>query len=250
MTWITADFPDLPASAQGKVKAIVTCREGGVSTAPYASFNLASHVGDEGVKVQTNRAILREEAGLPTQPYWLNQTHSACVLDIPFEYRTDIAADASFTSVPKTVCAVLTADCLPLLVVDKDASEVAAIHAGWRGLASGIVENTLTRLRSSVEHLHVYLGPAIGPGAFEVGEDVRQAFVSLNRGFDACFRPTPVAGKYLADLYQLARLKLKALGVGYISGGEYCTYDQANMFYSYRRDGQTGRMASLIWLEG
>jgi len=249
MTWITADFPGLPPEARSKVKAFITCRDDGVSKAQFDSLNIALHVGDSITEVRANRAILRDELKLPSEPFWLHQTHSNCVLNVPYEYRPELAADASFTSSIENVCAVMTADCLPLLIVNQEATEVAVVHAGWRGLATGIIEQTIASMASSASSLHVYLGPAIGPESFEVGEEVRRAFVESNSEFSSCFNQAPEEGKFMANLYQLARIKLQHLGVVHITGGHYCTYKQSDLFYSYRRDGQTGRMASLIWLE-
>lgn len=249
MTWITADFPHLTEQVKNKVHAYVTCRNNGASEGKYTSFNLASHVSDNRQHVMVNRALLRDELELPNEPYWLNQTHSVQVLDIPFEYRPGIEADASFTQQRNKVCAVLTADCLPLLLVNDNATEVAAIHAGWRGLQQGIIDRTVTKMLSSPETIHVYLGPAIGPSAFEVGAEVKQAFINRHAEFETCFKDAQSPNKYFADIYSMARLELNRLGVKNISGGNYCTYERDELFYSYRRDGQTGRMASLIWLE-
>lgn len=270
MTWITANFPFLAKSSADKVGAVTTTRENGVSLAPFNSLNLATHVADNLTHVRTNRAILRD--GLysinhnheQSEPYWLEQTHSVKVLELPQQYFYECAtnqapeADASFTGKPNITCVVMTADCLPLLIVNNDATEVAAIHAGWKGLANGIVKNTINAMKSPNEQLHVWLGPAIGPNAFEVGEDVRQAFIQQSDSYSPCFsakqsestKTKPIKDrKYLADMYSLAKVQLNALGVTYISGGEYCTYSQPELFFSYRREGQTGRMASLIWIK-
>jgi len=248
MTWITVNFPFLSESAKSKVNAFVTCRGNGVSKDPYCSFNLASHVQDDKEHVVVNRAILRDELKLPSEPYWLRQTHSTQVLDVPFEFRPGIEADASFTQQSQKVCVVLTADCLPLLIVNDEATEVAAIHAGWRGLKDGIITKTISRMQSKPTSLNVYLGPAIGPSAFEVGEDVKQAFAERSTDFAVCFAKTKNENKFMADLYALAKIEMSELGVTKISGGDYCTYAEKGRFFSYRRDGQTGRMASLIWL--
>jgi len=255
MTWITANFPNLSESSSSKVVAGTTTRLGGVSQTPYTGLNLATHVDDDIKDVLTNRAILREQQALPNEPYWLNQTHSSTVIELPYQYRSYqdgenraiIEADASFTKLKEHVCAVMTADCLPLLIVDDKAEKVAAIHAGWRGLADGIISTTITAMKTHPESLHVWLGPAIGPKAFEVGAEVREAFVKTNQENENAFVQTQ-ENKYLCDIYKLATNELKALGISFISGGEHCTVTEADLFYSYRRDGQTGRMASLIWI--
>lgn len=248
MTWITASFPNLSPETRNKIVAGTTTRAGGISIAPYSGLNVASHVGDDIAAVYANRAILREQLNLPTEPYWLHQTHTATVVDIPYEYRPLMPSDASTTRCSGHVCAVMTADCLPLLVVNSQGDEVAAIHAGWRGLADGIIGETLKALRSKPEELHVYLGPAIGPTAFEVGEDVIEEFRRAGHNVLACFKPTSKPGKFLADLYEIAKIQLQYANVTHISGGEFCTYSDPERFYSYRRDGKTGRMVSLIWI--
>lgn len=248
MKWITPDFPALSLQVREKIGALVTTREGGVSELCYQGLNVASHVDDCQIAVNANRAILRDLAGLPSEPYWLNQTHTNDVVEIPYEYRPSRECDASFTSIANKVCCVLTADCLPLLIVNDEGTEVAAIHAGWRGLANNVIANSIAKMRSDSGQLHVYLGPAIGPSAFEVGEEVYNTFCEKHSGNSACFE-SQVNGKYFADIYQLAKLELSLLGVTNISGGEYCTVSDVQRFYSYRRDGQTGRMASLIWIK-
>lgn len=247
MNWILANFPNLPASTSNRVRAICTTKNGGVSSPPFDKFNLALHVQDDQKTVLANRAILREQAKLPSEPYWLQQTHSSEALIVPQSYQKHAIneADASITRNPNHVCAVLTADCLPLLITNTEGTEVAAIHAGWRGLANGIIDATIGKMVTSPEQLHVWLGPAIGPTAFEVGEDVFQTFTVMNDMNQACF--VKVGDKYLCNIYQLARIQLNSLGVGYVSGGDYCTFEKPELFYSYRREGVTGRMASLIW---
>ena len=247
MTWTTVNFPFLSIEAQRRVRAYVSHRSGGVSDAPFDSFNLATHVGDDKSRVMTNRAILRDELALPSEPFWLNQTHSTQVVELPYEYHAELPADASFTARLNTLCTVMTADCLPILIVDDEATHVGAIHAGWRGLADGIIEQTIDRFNVPRNKLHAYLGPAIGPKSFEVGEDVHDAFLAKSCSHQAAFKGIG-DGKYLADLYLLARQTLAELGIKKLSGGDHCTFTDADMFYSYRRDGQTGRMASLIWL--
>ena len=230
------------------IKALSTTRNGGVSRAPFNSFNVAHHVGDDTESVKANRDILRGEWLLPNEPYWLNQTHSTRVIHVN-DKAEDRNADASWTEQGNQVCTVMTADCLPLLMYQSNPESVAATHAGWRGLLDGIIENTIEALPGNTETIKVWLGPAIGPKAFEVGPEVKQAFAEHNPSSEQCFKPSHNAGKYLTDLYQLAILRLNSVGVTDISGGNYCTFAEDEIFYSYRRDGETGRMASLIWME-
>ena len=238
--------PDWPAP--GNVRACTTSRAGGVSAPPYDSFNLASHVKDAEQSVWQNRALLMERLQLPVQPVWLDQVHGTTVLDAA-QASDHPQADAAFTGAPATVCAVLTADCLPVLFCDRAGRTVAAAHAGWRGLADGILEATVRAMPVLPENLLAWLGPAIGPDAFEVGDEVRTAFVQHDpEAADAFVVYEP--GKWLADLYQLARLRLQAVGVGQVFGGGFCTFRDAARFYSFRREAATGRMASLIWMTG
>ena len=237
--WIV---PDWPAPAQ--VRALVTTRAGGVSVAPYAGLNLGDHVGDDRVSVAQNRAILR--AALPAEPVWLKQVHGIAVLDADSSIAST-EADASVTRQASRVCAVLTADCLPVLFCDDQGSVVAAAHAGWRGLAGGMLEATVAAMQVPADSVMAWLGPAIGAQAFEVGDEVREAFVAVQPQASAAF-VAQRRGKWLADIYALARLRLQGIGVTRIYGGGACTYSEAARFYSYRRDGATGRMASLIWL--
>ncbi|MBZ0093640.1 MAG: peptidoglycan editing factor PgeF [Sulfuricellaceae bacterium] len=238
--WIVPDWP-----APARVRARVTTRRGGVSTGPYASLNLGDHVGDEADSVAQNRVILR--AALPSGPVWLKQVHSVAVAE------ADVAvgvpeADASVARRAGTVCAVLTADCLPLLLCDRQGTVVGAAHAGWRGLADGVIEAAVAAMAAPADDLLAWLGPAIGPQSFEVGDEVRAVFTAHHAAAAAAFVPHG-PGKWLADLYALARLRLAALGVEHVYGGGLCTYRDSERFYSYRRDGATGRMASLVWLE-
>ncbi len=229
------------------VRAVTTTRNGGVSLSPYDSLNLAEHVGDDGAAVGENRRRLRQQQNLPAEPLWLNQVHGTRVVDAtaPIQHPS---ADASFSHRAGVVCAVLTADCLPVLFCDRGGSVVAAAHAGWRGLAAGVLEATVEALEIEPGQLLAWLGPAIGPDAFEVGAEVRDAFVAEHARAAAAFVARP-NGQWLADLYQLARLRLAARGVSAIYGGGLCTYSDRERFYSFRRDRTTGRMASLIWLE-
>ncbi|MEW8507637.1 MAG: peptidoglycan editing factor PgeF [Candidatus Thiodiazotropha sp.] len=238
-------WPAWPAPAN--VHAVTTTRQGGCSVEPFASLNLADHVGDAPACVARNRALIAEECNLPDTPSWLHQVHGARAVNSQ-NVEPGCQADAVFSDQPGAVCAVLTADCLPLLMTDRSGGEVCAVHAGWRGLAAGVIENALLRFRSPMEELLVWLGPAIGPAAFEVGEEVRDAFLGQHEESDrffTCNRP----GHWLADIYGLARMRLEAAGVGFVCGGEYCTLTQDELFFSYRREGVTGRMASMIWFE-
>lgn len=235
-------IPDWPAPPN--VRAVQTTRIGGVSVEPYASLNLGDHVGDDPAAVAQNRALLR--ASLPAGPVWLKQVHGNIVADADRAGGVP-DADASLARKPGTVCAVMTADCLPLLLCDEAGTVVAAAHAGWRGLAGGVVEAAVRTMNVAPARLLAWLGPAIGPQAFEVGEDVRQAFLGHYAGAAQAFAPHG-DGKWLADIYLLARQRLALLGVARVYGGGLCTYSDSERFYSYRRDGATGRMASLIWL--
>lgn len=238
--------PDWPAPAH--VKAVSTTRGGGVSLSPYDSFNLATHVEDDAARVRENRTRLMSDLDLPAEPAWLEQVHGVGVVDVGQHTGQVLKADASLSRQPGQVCVVMTADCLPVLICDHQGTQVAAAHAGWRGLADGVIEATVDAMQSSSEALMVWLGPAIGPQAFEVGHEVREVFVRDMEAAEAAF--TAGAGdRYMADIYQLARLRLARRGIEAVYGGEYCTYSDANRFYSFRRDGTTGRQASLIWLE-
>lgn len=236
------------------IAALATTRAGGSSPAPYddgrggGGLNLGVHVGDALDNVQRNRAQLRLH--LPAEPAWLTQVHGTTVLDAA-QVHDAPAADASFTTQRGLVCAIMTADCLPVLFADAAGRVVGAAHAGWRGLAGGILENTVAAMRAAgAENLHAWLGPAIGPAQFEVGEDVLQAFAAKDNAMRTAFKPIAGRpGKYLADIYQLARQTLGNIGVVAVTGGDFCTVSESQRFYSYRRDGVTGRMATLIWLK-
>jgi copper oxidase (laccase) domain-containing protein len=288
--WLTPDWP-----APANVHAATTLRTGGVSCGTYASLNPALHVGDEAGLVLQNRQLIKDSLNLPSEPVWLEQIHSnraVPAVNPPYPSfakggRGDLQqADASYTSDPGVVCAVLTADCLPLLVCAADGSEVAAIHAGWRGLLAGVIGNTLTAMQIPLDppfakgeagslgntglnpaltgeinqsHLNpplckrgargdllVWLGPAIGPNCFEVGGEVRDAFLEKSAEFITAFTQQ-TNDKWLADIYQLARIDLAMLDIDKVYGGGFCTVTEQERFYSYRRDKQTGRMATLIW---
>lgn len=222
-----------------------TLRAGGCSVAPWDSFNLGDHVADNALHVATNRALLRRF--LPDEPLWLKQVHGTVVVDAGLVSGSP-EADAVVCRKPGKVCAVMTADCLPVLFCDRAGTVVGAAHAGWRGLLAGILEATLREMAVVPSEIIAWLGPAIGPLAFEVGDDVRSAFVAHDPVAGKAFHPQGGA-KWLADIYLLARQRLGAVGVVDISGGDRCTASEETTFFSYRRDGVTGRMASLVWLE-
>ncbi len=239
--------PDWPTPRA--VRSLLTTRIGGVSRPPYAGFNLGDHVGDDRSAVAANRALLCGALADGGDPRWLEQVHGTRVVDAAACSSNDPppAADASFAREPGVACAVMTADCLPVLFCDDAGSVVAAAHAGWRGLLAGVLEATVGAMGVAPATLLAYLGPAIGPRAFEVGDEVRSAFVAADLDSAAAFAPVR-PGKWLADLYLLARLRLAAQGVVRVHGGDFCTYRDDERFFSYRRDGRTGRMASMIWL--
>lgn len=239
-----ADFliPDWPAP--DNVRALQTLRTGGCSPAPWNSFNLGDHVGDEAARVTANRALLR--ASLPAEPCWLRQVHGISVVDAA-SAAVGVEADAACSRVAGAVCVVMTADCLPVLFCNRQGTVVAAAHAGWRGLLAGVLENTLATMQCPAGDVLAWLGPAIGPENFEVGDEVRSAFVKVDAGAEAAFQ-SQGQGKWLADLYALARRRLAAAGVVGVYGGGLCTVADGDRFFSYRRDGVTGRQASLIWL--
>lgn len=233
--------PDWPAPPT--VQAVSTTRLGGVSRMPYDSFNLGSRTGDDPAAVAENRRRLRIELGLPAEPSWLRQVHGARCLRAGS--AQDAEADASWTDRPGGVCAVQTADCLPVLLCRRDGSAVAAVHAGWRGLAAGVIESAASNLGEG-ERM-AWLGPAIGPDSFEVGAELREAFLARHTENAAAFRPQ-AGGKWLCDLYGLARLALRRVGIEAIYGGGADTLADPARFYSYRRERTTGRMATLIWI--
>lgn len=238
----------LPAwSAPPHVSALTTTRQGGVSTGPYASMNLALHVGDDPVAVNENRRRLRLSLPVHTEPYWLNQTHGNRVVSV--ETDSEVRdADGAYTTVPGQVLSVLTADCLPVVLTNGIGTEIAVVHAGWRGLASGILSNAAACF-SDTRDMHAWMGPAIGADSFEVGDDVKQAFCENMASHAQFFKPHGVPGKYLCDLYGLARAQLHESDCVQVSGGEYCTFAQAGSFHSHRRDGvPSGRMATVAWI--
>ena len=242
LEWIEPDWP-VPA----RVRVLSTLRAGGCSLGHYASLNLAAHVGDDPECVGENRRRLREAAGLPGEPLWLEQVHGTAVAlhdggaGVP-------RADAAIATSAGRVCAVLTADCLPVVLADRAGSRIGVAHAGWRGLVGGVVEATIAALRCPVGELIAWLGPAIGPAAFEVGPEVREAFTTRLPSLAECFVAN-ARGRLQADLYGLARRQLAAAGVNAVYGGDWCTASDPRRFFSFRRDGTTGRMATLAWLE-
>lgn len=236
--------PDWPAPP--RVRAVSTLRDGGVSRGVYASLNLAGHVGDDPALVNKNRARLRATLRLPAEPCWLEQVHGSAVVEAG-SWPTPMRADACVARGPGRVCAVLTADCLPVLFCSRSGDRVAAAHAGWRGLAGGVLDSAMSSLGLPGDELLAWLGPAIGPSAFEVGEEVRIAFTARDAAAAQAFQPN-ARGRWQADLYGLARLELARLGVRTVCGGGACTYAEQDRFFSYRRDGLTGRMATLVWI--
>ena len=238
-------IPDWPAPKN--VRTLQTTRHGGVSVAPYDSLNLGDHVGDAPLAVERNRMLLNKL--LPTEPVWLKQVHGVVVADAA-QAACWPEADACVSAHPGAVCVIMTADCLPVLLCDDKGSVVGAAHAGWRGLCDGVIEQTVQAMKVPPTTLMAWLGPAIGAQAFEVGDEVRAAFIAAQPQAVSAFTPSPLnrEGKWLADIYQLARLRLQALGISRIYGGGLCTYTDRANFFSYRRDGVTGRMGTFIWL--
>ena len=218
-----------------------------MSQGSYASLNLGDHVRDDPAAVRENRQRLLDHCGVPKMPRWLRQVHGSAVMALG-KIAQAAEADAAWTDATARVCVILTADCLPVLLCDREGSVVAAAHAGWRGLVNGVIASCVQVLPVAPGKLMAWLGPAISQTAFEVGNEVKQAFVSRNPEAAACFRAGDQPHKHYADLYALARLQLHALGVEEIHGGGECTYTDRERFFSYRRDGECGRMASLIWL--
>ena len=230
MSYLTPNWP-APASVQA-----------------YTTLRTSWGVDSTAAKSPESSAQLISLLNLPADPLWIRQTHSTIAIEATLANRNQ-EADASFSSNPNHVCAVLTADCLPILVCNKEGTQVAAIHAGWRGLAGGVVEETIKKMNQDPDNLLIWLGPAIGPTQFEVGQDVYDAFLATHTDSATAFKAHN-ENKWLANLYELAKIRLKHLGISQIYGGKYCTYSQPDLFYSYRRDkGQTGRMASVIWID-
>ena len=240
--WLQAEWP-----APANVRTASTLRGGGVSATPFDSLNLGVHVGDAPDAVRSNRQRLRDVLHLPAEPTWLNQVHGTAVVEAVTS-STPPTADACIARSAGQVCAVMTADCLPVLFCSRAGDRVAAAHAGWRGLAGGVLESTVSSLGLPGSELLAWLGPAIGPDVFEVGDEVRIAFTARDAAAAQAFRPSHRAGHWLADIYLLARQDLARQGVTAVYGGGLCTVSDEQRFFSYRRDGKTGRMASLIWL--
>ena len=244
---IYADWP-----APDNIVALVTCRANGESKAPYNGLNLAKHVGDSEIDVEQNRQLLIQHCSGLDSIQWLNQVHGIEVVAAA-DSELVLEADASFSQQAGLACAILTADCLPIVVCDRQGLQIAAIHAGWRGLAAGIIEQTCGRFSAPSSELLVWFGPAISQPNYEVGSDVLQAFLAgvateLRKEINAAFLPnTDKPGHYFVDLYQIARIKFRYLGVTALYGGQLCSYADGERFYSYRRDGVTGRMATLIY---
>lgn len=258
--------PDWPAPVG--VRAAFTLRTGGVSRAPYDSLNLGAGIGDSPEAVAENRRRVREKLGLPAEPVWLDQVHGVDVVDVDAANGSPLSwscaggpaatvnaprkilpkADACVAQGSGHVCAIRVADCMPVFFAALDGSKIGAAHAGWRGLAGGVLEATVERLGIPAAELIAWMGPAIGQQNFEVGDDVRDAFVAPDAGAASAFLAN-TRGRWQCDLYALARRRLTALGVSGVFGGGWCTFDQADRFFSYRRDGQCGRMAALIWIE-
>jgi polyphenol oxidase len=238
--WLNADWP-----APANVHAATTLRLGGVSEGCYSSFNLASHVGDDPERVQQNRALLKRQLALPSDPVWLEQVHGHTVVQADLVCGV-LPADASFTAKAKVVCAVMTADCLPVVFCSADGTTVAATHAGWRGLLAGVLSETCKAMQQT--DIMAWLGPAISPERFEVGPEVKAAFVAKNAEFATAFVQSDEL-HYLADIYQLARIELSTCGISHVYGGGFCTVTDVERFFSYRRESKTGRMATLIWRE-
>jgi YfiH family protein len=232
--------------APENVKSLQTTRHGGVSLPPYDTFNLALHVGDDPLRVNRNRQMLAPL--LPSEPVWLEQVHGTVVANAD-EAGCQVTADACVARKPGSVCVVMTADCLPVLLCDEDGTVVAAAHAGWKGLAAGVLEATVKEMGIAPQKLMAWLGPAIGQLAFEVGAEVREIFVAHDPQAAKAFAQLKDPNKYHADLYLLARQRLNALGIARVDGGDFCTYHMHSHFFSYRLDGVTGRMGTFIWLE-
>lgn len=241
MQWIEPDWP-----APSNVRAAATVRTGGESKGVFASLNLGAHVGDEPAAVEENRQRLKTALGLSVDPAWLNQVHGTTVVEA-HSTTVPLTADASFARRAKQVCVVLTADCLPVLFCDRQGTRVAAAHAGWRGLAGGVLSATLAALELPPKNVLAWLGPAIEQEAFEVGAEVREQFIARDAANATAFAANP-RGRWQADLYQLARLELARLGINAVYGGGFRCYADRDRFFSYRRDTKTGRMGTLIWL--
>lgn len=242
-------IPNWPAPAN--IKAYCTTRIGGCSPAPYASFNLGDHVNDIPENVSANRKKLQEDLALPAQPKWLQQVHGDAIINT-VDWQEGVVADGVFSDKPHEICAVMTADCLPILLCDQAGSQVMALHGGWRSLAAEIVPKGVrlfnAHLNTHSAEILVWLGPAIGPKVYEVGAEVRQQFLALHEALSMAFKPSSNQDRWLMDVYAIARWQLNQAGVTQIYGGERCTFTEKETFFSYRRDGLTGRMATLVFM--
>lgn len=238
-------------NAPKNVKAFASTRFDGCSTGAYQGLNLGMHVGDDASLVESNRAWLKQQSKMPTVPVWLNQTHSTDVVTVLEPMANVLDADGAFTTAKGIVCSAMTADCLPVILTDTKGTQVAAVHAGWRGLAGGILENAVAKFSNldSDNQIIAWLGPAIGKDAFEVGNDVLDAFVRFDPQAKLAFKAKSEPGKWLANMSQLATQRLMNVGVTSVTDSNLCTYADSDAFYSYRRDGITGRQATFIWLE-
>ncbi|MEZ9288585.1 peptidoglycan editing factor PgeF [Vibrio lentus] len=238
-------------NAPKNVKAFASTRFDGCSTGAYQGLNLGMHVGDDASLVESNRAWLKQQSKMPTVPVWLNQTHSTDVVTVLEPVANVLDADGAFTTAKGVVCSAMTADCLPVILTDTKGTQVAAVHAGWRGLAGGILENAVAKFSNldSDNPIIAWLGPAIGKDAFEVGNDVLDAFVRFDPQAKLAFKAKSEPGKWLANMSQLATQRLMKVGVTSVTDSNLCTYADSDAFYSYRRDGITGRQATFIWLE-
>lgn len=242
VSFLAADWPAPP-----RVRAGVSLRSGGASENAYASLNLGDHVGDRPERVAENRRRLTADRGLPGAPHWLEQIHGTRVVDLDREWSGP--ADGAVTGRSGVVCAIMTADCLPVLLTEHGGRRVGAAHAGWRGLAQGVLGSAVAAMQCAPGSVLAWLGPAIGPAAFEVGDEVREAFLARNQDAQQAFEAN-ARGRWQADLYALARLELAALGVQSIHGGGFCTHTDSERFFSHRREAPCGRMVSLIWIDG
>ena len=241
LEYITPNWP-----APRNIRCITTTRMGGHSKKEYASLNLGGHVQDDFNNVEKNRALVKEDLQLPNDPVWLEQVHGSKVLELGNTMPKNNTYDAAYTKEANIVCAVLTADCLPVAFCDQAGEHIAVAHAGWRGLVNGVLENTLQAMPVENNRIMCWLGPAIRPDKFEVGEEVLEQFVSIDKQNQNSFIEKS-NGKYLANIYQLAKNILAKYNIQEVYGGEHCTFSESDTFYSYRRDGETGRMTTLIW---
>ncbi|MEM8844960.1 MAG: peptidoglycan editing factor PgeF [Pseudomonadota bacterium] len=241
LKFIKPDWPLLD-----KLNVVTTTRSGGVSLAPYDQLNLSMYVGDNKKDVEDNRNLVAQHLKLPTNPIWLKQIHSSYVVDAYLTASDEVEADASVTVNPETVCAVLTADCLPVVFSDENARCIGVAHAGWKGLLGGVLQQTIQSMAKTIKPEYAWLGPAIGPSAFEVGKDVYEAFINQNEIFKNSFR-IKNNNKWYFNIYEAAKLVLHSQGITKVYGGSYCTHSEKDLFYSYRRDETTGRMATLVW---